>query len=67
MTQTGAQILKRELLAAADVFARAGLVVLATAVGGVPTLLFDVVASRGAGLTAFGVLTLLLVVCWWVT
>jgi len=59
--------LKRELVAAADVFARAGLVVLAAAVVGVPTLLFDVVVSRGAGLTAFGVVTLLLVTCWWVT
>ena len=58
--------LKRELVSAADAFARAGLVVLAVAVAGVPSLLFDVVVSRGAGLTAFGAVALLLVACWWV-
>ena len=57
--------LKRELVSAADVFARAGLVVLALAMIGVPTLLFDVVVSRTAGLAALVVVAVLIVACWW--
>jgi len=57
--------LKRELVAAGHGFARAGLVVLALVLLGVPTLLFDIVVSRTAGFVAFGVVSVLLVACWW--
>lgn len=59
--------LKRELVAAADAFARAGLVVLALAMVGVAALLFDVVVSRTAGFLALGAVAVLIVACWWVT
>lgn len=59
--------LKRELVAAADGFARAGLVTLALAMVGVAALLFDVVVSRAAGLVALGVVAVVIVACWWVT
>jgi hypothetical protein len=59
--------LKRELVAAADGFARAGLVTLALAMVGVAALLFDVVVSRAAGLVALGVVAVLIVAFWWVT
>jgi hypothetical protein len=58
--------LKAELVAISQGFARTGLVVLAVAIVGVPTLLFDVVVSRPAGLVALGVVTALLVAFWWV-
>lgn len=58
--------LKRELVAAADVFARLGLVVLALAMVGVPALLFDVVVSRAAGFVALAAVAVLIVGCWWV-
>lgn len=57
--------LKRELVDAGNAFARAGLVVLAFVLSGVPLLLFDVVVSRAAGLVAFGIVILLLAACWW--
>ncbi len=57
--------LKRELVAAGSAFARAGLVVLAVVIAGVPSLLFDVVVSRTAGFLALGVTLVLLVACWW--
>jgi hypothetical protein len=59
--------LKGRLVAVADDFARAGLVVLALAMVGVPALLFDVVVSRAAGFTALGAAVVLIVGCWWVT
>ncbi|HEY0119919.1 MAG TPA: DUF6328 family protein [Cellulomonas sp.] len=57
--------LKRELVAVGSGFARAGLVVLALVVAGVPSLLFDVVVSRTAGFVALGLTLVLLVACWW--
>ncbi len=59
--------LKRELVDSGTAFARAGLVVLALVLAGVPMLLFDVVVSRVAGIVALVVVALLLVACWWVT
>lgn len=58
--------LKRELVATGNSFARAGLVVLAVVIAGVPALLFDVVVSRAAGVTALAGALVLLVGCWWV-
>ena len=57
--------LKRELVDVGSSFARAGLVVLALVLAGVPMLLFDVVVSRAAGLTAVVVVAVVLVCCWW--
>lgn len=57
--------LKRELVAAGHVFARAGLVVLALVLIGVPTWLFDIVVSRTAGFITLGAVTVLIVLCWW--
>lgn len=57
--------LKRELVRAADLFARLGLLMLALALVGVATLLFDVVVSRTAGLVVGGAAAVLLAACWW--
>lgn len=59
--------LKRELVEVGNVFARAGLVVLALVLAGVPLLLFDVVVSRTAAWVALTVVVLLLAGCWWLT
>ena len=59
--------LKRELVDSGSAFARAGLVVLALVLAGVPMLLFDVVVSRVAGVVAFLVVAVVLVACWWLT
>jgi hypothetical protein len=58
--------LKRELVSAGNAFARAGLLVLALVLAGVPMLLFDVVVSRTAGWVAFAAVAAALVLCWWV-
>ena len=57
--------LKGELVAAGSWLARAGLVVLALALAGVASLLFDVVVSRVAGWVAGGVALVLMTSLWW--
>jgi len=58
--------LKSELVAAGSWFARAGLVVLALALAGVASLLFDVVVSRAAGWVAGGMALVVMAGLWWV-
>lgn len=58
--------LKSELVAAGSWLARAGLVVLALALAGVASLLFDVVVSRVAGWVAGGLAAALMAGLWWV-
>lgn len=58
--------LKSELVSAGSWLARAGLVVLALALAGVATLLFDVVVSRVAGWTAGGLALAVMIGLWWV-
>lgn len=58
--------LKAELVGAGNVFARAGLVVLALELAGVPMFLFDVVVSREAGRVVGASVLTLLVLAWWV-
>ncbi|AEE46052.1 DUF6328 family protein [Cellulomonas fimi] len=57
--------LKPQLVAAADVFARAGLVVLALVLSGGAMLLFDVVSTREIGWLVGGVSLAVLAAAWW--
>lgn len=57
--------LKPQLVAAADVFARAGLVVLALVLSGGAMLLFDVVSTREVGWVVGGVSLAVLTAAWW--
>lgn len=56
--------LKRQLVAAADVMARGGLVLLAVVLAGTTLLIFDVVVGRVGGLLAGGAVLTLLIACW---
>lgn len=56
--------LKRQLVAAADVMARGGLVLLAVVLAGTTLLIFDVVVGRAGGLLAGGAVLTLLIACW---
>ena len=56
--------LRRQLVAAADVMARGGLVLLAVVLAGTTLLIFDVVVGRAGGLLAGGSVLTLLVGCW---
>lgn len=57
--------LKPELVAAANIFARLGLVVLALVLAGAAMLLFDVVIGRQAGWVVGGVSLAVLAGSWW--
>lgn len=58
--------LKPQLVSAGNLFARLGLVVLALALVGVVSLLFDVVVSRQAGQVVGATSAAVLVLVWWV-
>jgi hypothetical protein len=58
--------LKPQLVSAGNLFARLGLVVLALALVGVASLLFDVVVSRPVGQAVGASAAALLLVVWWV-
>ena len=58
--------LKPQLVSAGNLFARLGLVVLALALVGVVSLLFDVVLSRQAGQVVGATSAAVLVLVWWV-
>ncbi|WP_051016218.1 DUF6328 family protein [Cellulomonas massiliensis] len=58
--------MKPQLVSAGNLFARLGLVVLALALVGVASLLFDVVVSRQAGQVVGATSAAVLVLVWWV-
>jgi len=57
--------LKPQLVRAGDVLARCGLAVLGLTLAGSVAFVFDVVASRAAGLTVGAAAVVVLGACWW--